>query len=106
VWCPARGTGDRDRAAQRLDAVGEPDQPGSADGVGAADAVVADRQVQGAVAPLHVDLGGRRLGVLGDVGQRFGHDVVRADLDRFGQPLRGAQVGDRGEQSREGGSDD
>jgi hypothetical protein len=34
----------------------------------------------------------RRVRVLGGVGQRFGHHVVRRDLDRLGQPSLGVQV--------------
>src|SRR4051794_12767044 len=70
-----------DRAAQRVDAVGEPAQARAAGQVRAADAVVA-----------HLDHGelrraphahGRELGggVLGDVGERLGDEVVGGGLD-------------------------
>src|ERR671934_1686736 len=80
------GAVEGDRAAEGLDPVGEADEPGAAPGGGAADAVVADRQVQAAVVGPHVDVGDRRLRVLGGVGQRLGDDVVGGDLDRLGQP--------------------
>jgi hypothetical protein len=84
----ATGAGDRDRPAQRLDAVGEPDESRAASGGGTTDAVVADRQVQAAVPRLPIDVRSRRLGVLGGVGERLGDYVVRRDLDLFGQPRR------------------
>jgi ABC-type multidrug transport system fused ATPase/permease subunit len=42
--------------AGRLDAISEPDEAGAGGGIGAADAVVADREQQAAVAPVEADL--------------------------------------------------
>jgi 4-amino-4-deoxy-L-arabinose transferase-like glycosyltransferase len=77
---------DRDRPAQRLDPVGEPDQPRAASRVGTADPVITDRQVQSAVPHPRIDPHHRRPGVLGSIGEGFGHHVVRRHLDRLGQP--------------------
>src|SRR6266508_1389291 len=92
--------GDRDAPAQRLDPVGEPDEPGAPPPGGATGAVVADRQVQAAVTRLDLDMGGRGVGVLGGVGQRLGDDVVRGDLDLLGQPRLDVHV----ELDRDGGA--
>jgi hypothetical protein len=40
----------------------------------------------------HGDLDSRRAGVLGDIGERLGDDVVRRDLDSFGQSRRDIHV--------------
>ncbi len=77
---------DPDRPAQRLDPVGQADEPGASPEGSPADAVVADREVEQAVACLGLDLSHRRLGVLGRVGECLGDDVVRGHLDRLGQP--------------------
>jgi hypothetical protein len=45
-----------DRPAQRLDPVGEADQPGASSRRGTTDAVVVDRQMQVAVAGLGLDV--------------------------------------------------
>jgi hypothetical protein len=56
--CPGPGRAvEVDRAAQGLDAVGEAGQAGTACGIGPADAVVADRQQQAAVARAERNLG-------------------------------------------------
>src|SRR3954452_4649637 len=81
---PAAGpTADPDRAAQSLDAVGETNQAGSARRIAPADAVVANRQQQAAVACRERNLDVRCLRVLRRVGQGLGCDVVRRDLDRL-----------------------
>jgi hypothetical protein len=74
---------DRDGSAQRLDAVGEPDEPRAAGRVGAADAVVANPQVQAAVACMDGDMGEGGVGVLGGVAERLRDDIVGGGLDRF-----------------------
>ena len=75
---------DVDGPAQGLDAVGEADQARAARRVGPADAVVADRQQQPAVARCERNLDARRLPMLRRVRQGLGGDVVRRDLDRLG----------------------
>ncbi|HEY0403016.1 MAG TPA: hypothetical protein VGD09_13440 [Blastococcus sp.] len=52
---------ERDRSAHGLDPVDEPDQPRPLSGVGAADAVLADRDVQAAVPRPRFDVGYRGL---------------------------------------------
>jgi hypothetical protein len=79
---------DGDRAAQRLDPVGQADEPGAPADLRPAGAVVAHQQAQPVGGGACLDLDGRGTGVLGRVGQRFGDDVVGGDLDRLGQPLR------------------
>ena len=71
-----RGLVDLEPAVERRDAVGEPAQARAGVGVGAADAVVADLDLDPAVAAVDADLGARRVGVAGDVGQRLGDDEV------------------------------
>ena len=58
-------------------------------GVGAAHAVVAHLHHQPPIVALHVHGGVAGLGVLGHVGERLGHHVVRGQLHRLGQPLAG-----------------
>src|SRR5206468_7890708 len=72
----AFGALDGDRAAQGLDAVAQPDEPGAARRIGAADAVVADKDLQNPVGWRHLDMDGRRLRVLCRVGERLCDDVV------------------------------
>ena len=69
-----------------------PTSPAPRAGVSPADPVVADRQPhdRGGCVEFYVHDGGLR--VLGGVGQRFGHRVVRRDLDRPGQPPPAAQI--------------
>ena len=55
-------------------------------GVGAPDPVVADRQPQGRVGCVEFDVHGGGARVLGGVGQRLRHRVVRRDLHLIGQP--------------------
>ena len=85
---PLRGrAGDRDRSAERFGAVGEAEDAGAATGVDAADAIVADRDRQDTVIAPGAQLDDGCPGVLGDVGERLGGDVVRGRLDRRRQPL-------------------
>ena len=55
-WSPPRRAVEKDPAAERFHAVFEADQAGAAGEVGAAAAVVADRDAQDAPATLNVDL--------------------------------------------------
>src|SRR5256885_1553406 len=71
--------GDLDVAAERLDAVPEPDEPGSPGGVRAAAPVVPDPHAYRGVGG-HLDLRVRGVRVLGDVGKRLGDDVVHGHL--------------------------
>jgi hypothetical protein len=57
----AFGALEGDCAAESLDAVTQPDEPGTAGRIGAPDAVVADHDVQGFVGLHHVDVHGCRL---------------------------------------------
>jgi hypothetical protein len=63
-----------------------PARPDPRAGSAPADAVVADRQHQAAMAHGQRNLDARGLRVLHRVGQRLGRDVVRRDLDRLGAP--------------------
>src|SRR6185312_7578086 len=67
---------DRDRSAEGLDPVFEAGDARAAAGVGAADAVVADREVKGAVVAVDPQVDDRGLRVLGGVGVRFGSGVI------------------------------
>src|SRR5882724_10931066 len=67
----AAGTGDFEGAAERLDAIAEPDQSRPAAGVGSPDPVVADRQLQDRVMGVELDLHDGCVRVLGGVRQRF-----------------------------------
>jgi hypothetical protein len=60
--------GDLERAAQRFDAIAEPDQSGPLAGVGSADPIVADRQLQDRVGCVEFDVHDGCVRVLG------GHD--------------------------------
>ena len=82
------GLVDDQPAVERRDPVFEAAQPGPVIGVGAADAVVADLDLDRAVAPRDADRGAVGVGVAGDVGQRLGDHEVGRRLDRFRQPLR------------------
>jgi hypothetical protein len=68
IAVPAPGAVDFDRSAQGLHPVAQADQTRTSRGIGAADAVVADRQVQQDVALFDRDLRARRAGVLGRAG--------------------------------------
>ena len=60
--------------------------------VGSPDPVVADRQPQDRVVGVEFDVHHGCVRVLGGVGQRFGHHVVRRDLHWLWQPSLGVQV--------------
>jgi len=68
-----------------LDSVGKSGEAGSPGGIDAAHSVVTDRQLQAAIVRADIDVGDGRVCVLGRICQRFTDDVVRADLNRFGQ---------------------
>src|SRR5206468_7942663 len=70
----ARRAVELERAAEGLDAVLQACEPGAVPEVGSADAVVADREQQAAVAQCGRDLDARCSRVLGGVGQGFGDD--------------------------------
>ena len=86
------GAGDRERAAQRVDAVGQPDQAGPISRVGTALAVVPDVHPHGVVVGVDRDLDCCRVRVLGNVRQGLGDDVVDADLDRLRKPVPTSDV--------------
>src|SRR5689334_992387 len=69
-------------AAEGLHAVGESAQAGPAPGVRATCAVVADAQDDTLVARLEAEGRCCRLGVLRDIGETFGGDVVHDGLNR------------------------
>src|SRR6476659_4887786 len=69
-----------------------PMMPRAAAGVGAADAIVADREGEGAVAAVDHHGNDRRLRVLGGVGERFGGDVIGGRLNSFRGPRAEIQV--------------
>src|SRR5262249_60457772 len=68
--------GERDRSAERLDAILEPDQAGAARRIGTADAVIRDLDPERFLAPETADRDRRGLRVLDGVRDRLGHDVV------------------------------
>jgi len=79
-------TGDRDPAADRLDAVGQTHEPGSPGRIGTANAIVMDDKCQRRVVSRQLDANERGLRVLDDVRERLGNEVVRRHLDTFRQP--------------------
>src|SRR5581483_7621533 len=72
---------DAERAAQRLDPVGQPDQAGPALRLRAAAPIVLDLHDQRSVLAARAQTDVRRLGVLHDVRERLRDDEVRRDLD-------------------------
>jgi phage terminase large subunit-like protein len=74
---------DRDRSAKGLDPVFEADDAGAAARADAADAVVDDREGEGAVAAVHAHVDDRGPCVLCDVGNRLRRDVVGAILTKL-----------------------
>ena len=72
---------DLDRPAHGLDAVGETYQARTARRIGPADAVVADRQLQAAVARRERHLDPRGVRMLRSVGQGLARNVVRREVD-------------------------
>jgi len=81
-----------DRAAERLDAVFEPDQAGAPDWIGPTAAIVADAQAKDTAGRLHVDVNERGVRVLGRIGQRFGDHVVGGEFHPLRQPRRTPHV--------------
>ena len=76
---------DVDAAAQRLDAVFEPDESGSTARISATHSVVCHRKAQLLVVGLHGDGDLRCAGVLGGVRQRFCDNVIGGHLNGLGQ---------------------
>jgi hypothetical protein len=91
---------DRDGSAERLDPVFQADDARAAAGVGAPDAVVADREGEAAVAAVDPDVDDRGPRVLGGLGECLGSDVVGGRLEVL--PGSGAQV--QLELDRDGGA--
>src|SRR6266566_4618751 len=79
-------TVEPERAAERLDSVVEADDPRAACCVNSADAVVANRQQQAALAPLERNVNARCLRMLSRVGESLGRNEVRRHLDRLREP--------------------
>jgi hypothetical protein len=77
---------DQDSAAEGLDPVSETDDAGAAARVGAAYAVVADREGEGTVTVIRAYVDDRGLCVLGGVGDRLRRDVVTGRLDVLIKP--------------------
>jgi hypothetical protein len=67
----AGGACDFECAAERVDSVAEADESGPLGGVGAADPVVADRQLHVPVVCVELDVDDGCVRVLGGVGQRL-----------------------------------
>ena len=88
---PAGGALDRERPVERLDPPPQPGEPAPGR-VGAARAVVGDRDLEPVVAPSDRDLDARGAGVLGGVRERLGGDEVRGRLDA---PRAGVRKVDR-----------
>src|SRR5262249_36077544 len=88
---PAVRACDRDRPAERIDPILEPDQSGPAGWVGAADAVVRDLELDPGAAPAAPRRDRRCLRVLDGVRDRLRCDVVNGGLERRVIP---AQEGD------------
>ena len=83
---------DQNSAAEGLDPVSETDDAGATARVGAAYAVVADREGEGTVTGLHAHVDDRGLCVLGAVGDRLRRDVVTGRLDVLIEPQAEIQV--------------
>jgi len=81
-------------AVDRCHAVGETAQAGAAVEVRAAHAVVPDLDREPSVSLGQSHRGLHRRGVLGCVGQRFGDDEVRGQLDLLGEPSVGQGADD------------
>ena len=94
---PAAGRArDVHGSAERVDAIGEAPEPGAACRVGAADAVVGDLHDEAVVLARDRHRGAGRAGVLGDVGEGLGDQVVGGDLDgRAGALIDVDRDGDR-----------
>jgi DNA-binding CsgD family transcriptional regulator len=83
---------DQDRAAEGLDPVSETDDAGATARVGAAYAVVADREGEGTVTGIHAHVDDRSPCVLGGVSDRLRRDVVTGCLDVLIKPRTEIQV--------------
>jgi hypothetical protein len=81
------GALDADRAADRLDPVDQSGEPRTARRHYATPSVVADAQLEPALALPGADLRPRCLGVLGGVGQCLRGDVVGGHLDGLLKPF-------------------
>ena len=92
---PARGAGDREAAAERTDAIHQAVQPASVPGIGGADPVVVDLELEARRVSVETDHGPAGIGVLGDIGQRLGNDEVDGGLDVLGKTTRPALDADR-----------
>jgi hypothetical protein len=79
----ACGAVNGDGAAERLDAVLEPDQPRSPVRIGPAASYVIDPDLKGTLGGLRLDLDDRGSCVPGRIGQRLGDHVVGGHLDPF-----------------------
>jgi len=88
----ARWAQDQNSAAEGLDPVSETDDAGATARVGAAYAVVADREGEGTVTGVHAHVDDRGLCVLGGVGDRLRRDVVTGRLDVLIEPRAEIQV--------------
>lgn len=80
------GTLHFDRSPERVNAVGEADEAGTASEIGPSRAVVVNRKFQHISGNYDGDLHERGMGVLGRIRQRFRHDVIGGDLHRRRRP--------------------
>ena len=87
----AGGAYDFERASQRLDPIRQSPEAGSGGRVCAADAVVPHFDGDARIARGHLDAHRGCMGVLRDVGQRFGDQVIGSRFDRLRQPLGGVR---------------
>src|ERR1700722_11983805 len=87
-----------DRPPERVNAVGEAYEPGTAAGIGPSAAIVADREPEDSVARFDQDLYLRGACMLRGIRERFGDDVIGGDFHRLGQLRLGAHL----EQDRNG----
>jgi hypothetical protein len=83
VWA----AGDGDRTTERFDAIGQAEDAGTASGVDAADAVVEDLECQSPAVVRRAQPDDVGVGVLGDVGESLGGDVVGRCFDGRGEPF-------------------
>ena len=95
----SRVTRDRQGAAERLDAVDETEESRSLGGVGTADSVVSNREMQIGTLGVDAHLNFSRSRVFGRVRKGFGDNVVRGHLGGVRQPSIDSEDqfdGDRG----------
>ena len=81
-----------DRPPERVNAVGEADQPGTAAGIGPAAAVVTDREPDDPVTCVDGDVRNGRVRVLRGIRERLGDDVIDGDFHRLGQLCLGVYL--------------